>query len=106
QVHAGHGGREHEDLPQRHRLWHSRYLRAAQLEGEVLAVGQVRARADGRQDPPQIAAQDAVVVQALDGIQIGLDLLDQVVLGGDVARLGRVAAQLEEPTDIERDRGV
>ncbi len=106
EVHACHLGREHEDLPERHGLGHAGHVRAAQLERQVVAVGQVCARADGRHHHAQVAAQDAIVVEALHGVQVGLDLFDERVLCGHVAGMRRVEAELEEPHELAGDVGV
>ena len=103
EVHAGHLGREHEDLPQRHRLGHPRDVDAAQLERQMLAVGQIRARPHRREDHAQVPPQDAVVVQALNGVQVGPDLVDERELGGLVAGRRRIEPELEEPDQLARD---
>ena len=98
QVHALHLGRVHEDLPPRYRLGHAGNVLAAELEREVgqRSAGLERVRANGRQDHAEEAAQDAVVVQAGDGVQHARDLgLERARIG--IAILTRRQPELEQP---------
>ena len=71
QVDALDVGRVDVDLHERRRLRHRRHVGGAQLEGQRLAVGVVGVRAQRRVDHRQLVAQDAVVVERGDLVEVG-----------------------------------
>ena len=106
EVHARHLGREHEDLPQRHRLGHPRHVDAAQLERQMLAAGQIRARPHRRANHAQVPAQDAVVVQAWTASRSAPISSTSACSAASSRGARRVEPELEEPDQLARDGGV
>ena len=100
QVDALHRGRVDVDLHQRRRLRDRRHVGGAQLERHRAAAAAVGVGAQGRLDQPELVAQDAVVVERLDLVEAGDDLLAQRRLGRLVARALGVEAQLEQVHEL------
>jgi hypothetical protein len=96
-VDALHLGRVDEDLEQRRRLRHRRHRGGADLERERAAAGAVGVRAHRRVDQAELVAQDAVVVERRDRVEVLEDLLAQRGLGLHVALARGIEAQLEQP---------
>ena len=106
QVDALHRRRVDVDLDPRRGLRHRRHVTRAQLEGDHLPPGAVRVGAQRRVDQQQLVAQDAVVVERGDLVEVGQDLLAQGQLAGLVARVRGVEAQLEVAHELGRHRRV
>ena len=106
QVDPLHRGRVDVDLHQRRRLRDRRHVGRAQLERHRAAPAAVGVGAQRRLDQPELVAQDAVVVERLDLVEAGDDLLAQRRLGRLVARVLGVEAQLEQVHELLGHRRV
>ena len=104
EVHALHLGVAHEDLEQRGGLRHRGHVGRAQLQAQPpTAIGPERVGAHGRQHELEEAAQDAVLVEARDGIDPRADRLAQLVhLTLRSRGLGPAEARVEQ---LEDQRG-
>ena len=94
------------DLELGRRLRHRRHVGRAQLERGRAAVLLVGVRPQRRVDRPELVAQDAVVVDRRDLLEVGEDLVAQRALGGLVGLEVRVEPQLEVAHELGGDRGV
>ena len=110
QVDALHRHRVHEDLDVGLRRRDPRDVGRAQLDGEGVAPGPEGVRAQGGVHERELVAQDAVLVERLDGVEVGHDLGAQLVgrlVGGAALRAasGRSphVAQLEVAHELGRD---
>ena len=107
-MHARHRRREHEDLPQRHRFGDSRDIGAAQLERDVLrlAPADIRVGAHGGIDQAKVAAQNPVVVEAGDVLEVGQHAFADRVDRVRVELAGGIEQRLEELHQLPGDMRV
>ena len=104
EMHALHLGVAHEDLEQRGGLGHRGHVGRAQLQAQPpAAIGPERVGAHGRQHELEEAAQDAILVEARDGIDARADRLAELVhLALRSRGLGPAEARVEQ---LEDQRG-
>ena len=96
-------GRVDVDLEQRRRLRHRRHLGRADLERERAPPAAVGVRPHRRLDEAELVAQDPVVVERGDRVEVLEDLLAQRGLRRLVALARRVEAPLEQLHLLLRD---
>jgi hypothetical protein len=106
QVDPLHLGRVDVDLVDRRRLRHRGHVGGAQLERRRGAVGLVGVGAQRRVEHPELVAQDAVVVERDDVVEVGEDLLAQRGLRFLIRLAGGIEARLEVAHELGRECGV